>query len=767
MERVYGLIKDAIDKYGDDLEVSGEDFYKVLKTELAFFMMYLSASDGEIKREEAELISNVWDTALMPSKIVDFIERNNIYSTEFENKVPISFRTVIKLDNELESNGLKATLTDSLLSVYILAGKGIVHVDGDNCDHENELTDYNIYIDMLKEYRDNNLISPMGKDALIGILKNIGRISDLPSGIKELADAQNQMFYYELTKECLSDSDYEEASEFFIEAVKRGYTGDYSLISNFYMNYSYDNFTKKRRACYQLERFFHDYEEERLSLQDKSGILLFLWNIGLYKIVYDQFEITDEALFFWKRAVKCYENEEYDTSNQNNAARLFYRIGSVLGGYNIEYRDKDIKVTKCNFYLAEKSLRIAKKLGFKDDNNRLSEIELKVKKESNYFWFSLLSSEEEFIAEPSNGYFSFLSESYHALPPNMVTYRCIVNNSELFLKKYIDRVMMSSSLRDERAPAIIQKRYGFDGEKAVTLSDIGKDFNLTRERIRQILGIAQRRMRCWASELCFMWYYRKEDDELPLNYGYYIEHILEKEMQYYKLHPTIDTEDFLSSNIIRSLKNSERTSIEELDLGSQLSIRAYNCLCRSGIDSLEKLCSCRYEDLLKISNLNDNCLKEVLQIYSKYRKRSFSRDITDILDENGKLIEGEDVLITRTSLPPKDMLVLIEKGYMYVSDYIYDGFIDEDYDDSIRRKKILFSYSVPMVRIKISSNLRNKAFKRKWCTLQQIIDNRDSLSCGAQRELDYIIETIAMTKRQEGIDEKGKNKCQWDLRKVL
>lgn len=42
----------------------------------------------------------------------------------------------------------------------------------------------------------------------------------------------------------------------------------------------------------------------------------------------------------------------------------------------------------------------------------------------------------------------------------------------------------------EREEIVFKKRLGLDGEKVCTLEEIGKEFNLTRERIRQIQNIA-------------------------------------------------------------------------------------------------------------------------------------------------------------------------------------------------------------------------------------------------------------------------------------
>jgi RNA polymerase primary sigma factor len=68
-----------------------------------------------------------------------------------------------------------------------------------------------------------------------------------------------------------------------------------------------------------------------------------------------------------------------------------------------------------------------------------------------------------------------------------------------------DADMMTTSLRKEleRALATLNEReadvlahyFGLDGEKAMTLEEIGKKYNLTRERVRQIKEMATRRLR--------------------------------------------------------------------------------------------------------------------------------------------------------------------------------------------------------------------------------------------------------------------------------
>jgi hypothetical protein len=146
------------------------------KFELASFMMYLSASDGTIRWEEASVISELCDLALTPETLGDFIRKHNIYSTEFEKKVPLSFQMMVDLDNAIIKAGVspdEATGSSGLLDVYKAVGGELIQSDGDI--HDNEVSDYNTYIEMLEEYRAKNFIGDESKTT--GFVKNSGASS--------------------------------------------------------------------------------------------------------------------------------------------------------------------------------------------------------------------------------------------------------------------------------------------------------------------------------------------------------------------------------------------------------------------------------------------------------------------------------------------------------------------------------------------------------------------------------------------------------------
>ncbi|MCR4741101.1 MAG: AAA family ATPase [Lachnospiraceae bacterium] len=78
------------------------------------------------------------------------------------------------------------------------------------------------------------------------------------------------------------------------------------------------------------------------------------------------------------------------------------------------------------------------------------------------------------------------------------------------------------------------------------------------------------------------------------------------------------------------------TPVEELEL----SVRAYNCLRRAGIESVEELRKMTEEDLLKVRNLGRKCTTEVLEKLAQYKseKKAAPRDDVNYMEELDSLI---------------------------------------------------------------------------------------------------------------------------------
>lgn len=180
VERLKELVDNmciASAKVGEMGGLEPEKVKTVARMELGMFMMYLSASDGEISWDEAKLISQICDLNLTPTTMGDFIRENNIYSTEFEQKVPITLQLMVTADNKLLEAGNETSGSDALISTYETVGKCLINVDGTVDD--NEAVDYRIYTQMLAEYRDKNYKG--ANSSATGFTKNKGTSTSVPT----------------------------------------------------------------------------------------------------------------------------------------------------------------------------------------------------------------------------------------------------------------------------------------------------------------------------------------------------------------------------------------------------------------------------------------------------------------------------------------------------------------------------------------------------------------------------------------------------------
>lgn len=142
VEQVYELIDRTCDIINRLFDIVGlnDDSEPAVRFELGKFMMYLSASDGTISVEEAEVISKISHLDVTPTNIGECIREHNIYSTEFEQTVPTVFNILINVDNNLIRKGIDISGSDILLSAYKAVGELAIKADGEV--NENEKNDY-------------------------------------------------------------------------------------------------------------------------------------------------------------------------------------------------------------------------------------------------------------------------------------------------------------------------------------------------------------------------------------------------------------------------------------------------------------------------------------------------------------------------------------------------------------------------------------------------------------------------------------------------
>ncbi len=95
-----------------------------------------------------------------------------------------------------------------------------------------------------------------------------------------------------------------------------------------------------------------------------------------------------------------------------------------------------------------------------------------------------VSMDAPFSQGEENNLLDVLESDENPLPDNS-----LMNDS---LRNEIERAL---STLTEREAEVIKLYFGFDGEESLTLEEIGDQFNLTRERVRQIKEKAIRRLR--------------------------------------------------------------------------------------------------------------------------------------------------------------------------------------------------------------------------------------------------------------------------------
>jgi len=89
------------------------------------------------------------------------------------------------------------------------------------------------------------------------------------------------------------------------------------------------------------------------------------------------------------------------------------------------------------------------------------------------------------IGEEEDSYLGDFIEDRNALPP-------VDAASKQLLKEQIDVVLSALTLREQR---VLRLRFGLEDGRSRTLEEVGQEFNVTRERIRQIEAKALRKLR--------------------------------------------------------------------------------------------------------------------------------------------------------------------------------------------------------------------------------------------------------------------------------
>lgn len=197
------------------------------------------------------------------------------------------------------------------------------------------------------------------------------------------------------------------------------------------------------------------------------------------------------------------------------------------------------------------------------------------------------------------------------------------------LKESVDHVLSTLTMREQ---TVIKMRFGFDDYNKMTLEEVGKEFKVTRDRIRQIEAKALRKL-------------RHPNKSRILKYGL-IAFNLEEEKEKIKIIESRKlSEKALEeyNNIKKMLETSEDPINKVIDVSSAITIeelefcvRTYNCLHRFA--KLETLCDVlmmNNTELMKIRNFGQKSLDEVNKKLNEFLA-DFGLNRTKFLAAHGK-----------------------------------------------------------------------------------------------------------------------------------
>ena len=134
LHSIYGLLDNVEGMIDESLELD-VSLREVFKTETHMFLMYLAAVDGRISPEERDFMNYIFDTNISAQEYVSFIENNNVYSVEFEDKYPVSFQIITEFDKKMTAlRSLGVTDIEPigifLYQFYSDLGKAFIECDG-------------------------------------------------------------------------------------------------------------------------------------------------------------------------------------------------------------------------------------------------------------------------------------------------------------------------------------------------------------------------------------------------------------------------------------------------------------------------------------------------------------------------------------------------------------------------------------------------------------------------------------------------------------
>lgn len=156
-------IYDSLDENGMGIGniVEGEEnatSIEILKADVVMFLLYLAASDGELSEKEAGFIGSYLGIYYTVDKMREEIRDNNIYSTDFEQRIPLSVVLMVQADNKIVQNGyIDSTGSRMIYDFFKLVGQAFLACD--NSIGNIELDNLARYLNNIKMYINENALT--------------------------------------------------------------------------------------------------------------------------------------------------------------------------------------------------------------------------------------------------------------------------------------------------------------------------------------------------------------------------------------------------------------------------------------------------------------------------------------------------------------------------------------------------------------------------------------------------------------------------------
>ena len=231
---------------------------------------------------------------------------------------------------------------------------------------------------------------------------------------------------------------------------------------------------------------------------------------------------------------------------------------------------------------------------------------------NQYYLIDLKNKKSPFLPMPDSCYFRLVSDVFRE--KRFITYSSLLRDYDNYVIKLIDYLLDKLS---EKEKDLIIKRYGLNGSPPKTLEELGKDYNLSRERIRQITDKALRKLHHpLNSRYLINLFYQKTDnssDVCDINYSKYINELIKDEINAFT-HDEINSDNLLSKKIIEShrFRLMNYCGTDDIDtLG--LSLRSTNLLKRENIKTLDDLANLSEAELSSISDLGRKSYDEIME----------------------------------------------------------------------------------------------------------------------------------------------------------